>query len=182
MKRVLKFLSLFTSTWPKGFRVRGIYETFDQRWAARYRFNFETSVNEAILRTLKPDEMGGVIVFSTVVNSTVNHANPIVQWFKRQFHSWKNKFTHKRKLDKAIKDRPDVGGYSIGNFFKGRYKDETTGELFDERSLSVDVVLINHTQLIDLATTLCGLFNQQSVIVKDNYGGAIHLVDRKPLR
>lgn len=183
-----QIFSLLSRRVPKGYRVRNVFETFDQAWTNRYFFAFKepqkTVMVEGIMHTLHPDEMGGIIVFSTDVNATVDDANPVVRWFKRQYQTWRNRFAHKKKIDKALgmvkpQDGENaIGGYSIGNFFKGRYKSETTGELFEERSLAVEVLFIKHRQLIELATTLCGLFNQQSVLVKDNASGKIHLVDR----
>lgn len=183
MNPVAYFLNLFRTPVPEGWRVRNVHDTFDLKWTNRFDFSFSSTLNEAIVHTLSADEMGGIIVFSTDVNATVNDANPIVQWFRRQYLTWRNRVLHKKNLDQAltkIKTQPGenkVGGYSIGSFFTGRYK-SATGEIFDERSLAVEVLFINHRQLIELATVVCGIFNQETVLVKDNHGGKIFLVDR----
>lgn len=181
----INIFKLFARKAPEGWRERPVMETFDLKWTNRYAFTFKESVNEAIIQALSAEEMGGIIVFSTDVNATIKHTNPIVQWFKRQFQTWKNRVTRKQKVDTAVASmKPQsgensVGGYSMGNFFTGRYK-SAGGELFDERSLAVEVLFVNHRQLVELATLVCGIFNQEAVLVKDNHSGKIFLVDSAP--
>lgn len=157
-------------------RVRRVEETFDLKWANRFTFKF--TISEAIKYELNKSEMGGVIVFSTDVNASLGDTNPIVRWFKSKYQTWVNRLTRASKVMKAVK-QVGASGFSIGNLFKGRYVSDS-GQVFDEKSLSVEVLFISHKQLIDLATLICQTFNQESVLVKDNSNGKIYFVDGIP--
>ena len=57
--------------------------------------------------------------------------------------------------------------------FRGRYR-----SLFDETSLSVEVIGIETESLLALATTLAIKFHQRTVLVKDYLADRIYLADK----
>ena len=67
-------------------------------------------------------------------------------------------------------------GISVGNFFKGRYK-SPNGQVYNEKSISVEVLFINRRQLLELATNLAKEFHQETVLVKDNADNQLYLVN-----
>jgi len=133
---------------------------------------------------------GGIIVFSVDVNSVNISKNKLVNWFKKKIKSYKNKIFSKKQLtdiirkfnsdkdktiDKeAINDK--IGAFSIGNFFLGRYIDDA-GNLFDEKSMSLEINGITSNALIYLAEEIAKNFEQETVLVKDLNKNKIYLVD-----
>ena len=69
-------------------------------------------------------------------------------------------------------------GWTIGKFLSGRYTDRT-GKVYDENSLSVEVVGINSETLINLAEDICREFEQETVLVKDYNAQKILFVNGK---
>ncbi len=58
----------------------------------------------------------------------------------------------------------EVGGCSIGEI-EGVYQHDN-GEIIHEKSLEIKLFGVTKTKANSLAQTLCGLFNQESVIVE----------------
>ncbi len=135
---------------------RKVQQTFDMRWTNRYNFAF-ASLNEAIVRTLAAGEKGGIVVYSANVSAQASVANAILM-----------------AVDKALASKPS--GITVGNLFKGRYK-SPSGQVYDEKSLAVEVLFINGRQLIELATRLAREFRQETVLAKDSATNEIYLVD-----
>lgn len=156
-----------------GTNYRLVEETFDLKWANRYNFEFSKSVNEAVVQTLAADEKGGVIVFSTDVNAKAG--NGVVNFAKAWVRSLVNRFTRLNKVQKAVND-VGVSGFSLGNFFRGHYKSQS-GQVYDERSLALEVLFVTKDQLIKLGTALAREFNQEAVLVKSSATGEIYFVD-----
>ena len=158
---------------------RKVQETYDMRWTNRYNFAF-ASVNEAVVHTLAIHEKGGVVVFSTDVNALLKGG--ILNAAKRFCLSLYNRLRQQAKIDRALasvsagdgEDTPS--GITIGNLFKGRYK-SPEGQIYNEKSLAVEVLFINGRQLIELATSLAREFRQETVLAKDNATNEIYLVD-----
>lgn len=69
-------------------------------------------------------------------------------------------------------------GWTVGKFLSGRYTDRT-GKVYDENSLSVEVVGINSETLINLAEDICRDFEQETVLVKDYNSQKILFVNGK---
>jgi hypothetical protein len=148
--------------------------TFDLRSTGRYRFDFLPSVNEALTSTLPKGERGGVIVFSTDINALAGPG--ILNKAKAWYDSLVNRLKRVSKIQQAL-DKTGVSSiFSLGNFFRGRYKSQA-GSWFDEKSLSLEVLGVTDEQLISLATELARSFKQESVLVKSQGTGEVYFVD-----
>jgi len=90
--------------------------------------------------------------------------------------SIKNYILKNQKLTKVANQFDEVYAFSIGNFFKGRYK-STGGNTYDERSTSIEIIGIESKTLIQIAEEITREFNQQTVLVKDYTSGEIFLVN-----
>ena len=160
---------------------RKVQETYDMRWTNRYSFAF-ASVNEAVVHTLAIHEKGGVVVFSTDVNALVTDTNAVLRAVKRFWISLQNRLQRYGRIDRALasvsagEGESKPSGITVGNLFKGRYK-SPSGQVYDEKSLAVEVLFINGRQLIELATSLAREFRQETVLAKDNATNEIYLVD-----
>ena len=110
-------------------------------------------------------EQGGMIIFSTEVNAVELAKNKFINWIKQKVESLKNKFQSYKKIDELAK-KYDLVGWTVGKFLSGRYTGRD-GKVYDENSLSVEVVGIDTETLISLAEDICREFGQESVMVKD---------------
>lgn len=147
----------------------------------QYLINEDFEVVEAVRVTQYVLEhyRGGVIVFSTDVNSLEVSKSKLFNWLTQKFKTINNKLFSKKKLNKVInkfnqdekvigdkKIEDFIGAFSIGSFFNGRYIGDN-GKVFDENSMSIEVNGISNDALIYLAEKIAMEFNQETVLVKD---------------
>ena len=121
------------------------------------------------------EDKGGIIVFSVNVNAVQLSNNRVVRYIKNSMETLKNKLFKDRKINKVLSNYDEVYGVTIGNFVKGRYKSEN-GNLFDESSLSIEIIGITTDVLNRVAEDLAKMFQQETVLVKDYSTNRIYLV------
>ena len=157
-----------------------------------YLIDVNGNLTEAIHHTQYglSDYRGGIIVFSTDVNSVEISKNRIINWAKQKLMTLKNRFFSKKILSRIISDynldknkelgskKIDdyIGAFSIGKFFSGRYFDDN-GDVYDENSQTIEVNGISSEGLIFLAEEICKEFQQETVLVKDLNLNKIFLVN-----
>jgi hypothetical protein len=138
------------------------------------------------------DYRGGIIVFSTDINSKTLNPNKILNWFESKGKTYLNRFFSKSKINNLVTKFNDdkgekkmlgdeeitdyIGAFSIGNFFSGRYLDDN-GDIFDEKSLSLEINGMSSKGLIYFAELIAKEFNQETVLVKDLNINKIFLVN-----
>ena len=93
----------------------------------------------------------------------------------KKIHKVVNKFN-----DNVNKTEERIGAYSVGNFFKGRYVGDN-GEMYNEKSLSVEINGISSMNLLSFAELLANEFMQETVLVKDLNMNKIYLADNIPM-
>lgn len=135
--------------------------------------NVESELTEEI--DFEFEDKGGVIVFSVNVNAVELSKNKLVRFIKNQFETATNILFKSSKINKVIKNNPEIYGVTIGNFVKGRYKAKD-GSLYDESSLSVEIVGISSNVLNKVAEELAQEFKQETVLVKNYDENKIYLV------
>jgi hypothetical protein len=135
--------------------------------------NVESELNEEIDSEF--EDKGGVIVFSVNVNAVELSKNKLVRFIKNQFETATNILFKTDKINKVIKNNPEIFGVTIGNFVKGRYKAKD-GSLYDESSLSIEIVGITSDVLNKVAEELAQEFKQETVLVKNYDENKIYLV------
>lgn len=149
----------------------------------KYRL-FSGKYVEAISYEFAPDERGGVIVFSTDVNATVNNktfGDAIVNFFRSKYETIINRLRKNKKFDEIFANNrfEKASGYSIGNFFKGKFFDRESGKSYDEKSLSIEIIGIPIELLIVIGEAVAKEFIQKEVLVKDYSSQRIMLVNSK---
>lgn len=114
-----------------------------------------------------PQEMhGGIITFSTAMNSTELTRDGLINHLKRKMTSLKNQFQCKfEKIDETA-GKFELACWAIAKGLHCRYKDRKTGTSFDENSISVELVGISNDTLLNFAKELCIEFEQQTALVK----------------
>lgn len=159
----------------------------------QYLINDELNIREGIHPNQHSltDYRGGIIIFSTDINSIEINKNNLYNWFKKIGITLINRFLSKSKinsvikkfnttLDKKIGDEiveDYIGAFSIGNFFNGRYIGDNQ-KVFDEKSLSLEVNGISTNGIIYLAEEIAEEFKQETVLVKDLNTNKIFLVNQ----
>lgn len=97
-------------------------------------------VNGDIGCNVPQDASGGIVVFSTEAN--------VAQLFELKFNNY------------------DLAGWTIGHYFNGRYTAKD-GNIYDENSLSLELIGISTDTLLKIAEEICKDFQLESVLVKD---------------
>ena len=136
--------------------ARGLYESI---FAGDVLF-FEENDNR-----VKVDCAGGIVTFSTDMNSTSLSGNAFVNWVKQKVYTVRNRLAATSKIDR-VANSFNLAGWTITRGLHGRYRDRVTGKMFDENSISIELIGIDNETLLSFAESLCVEFGQQSVLVK----------------
>jgi len=129
------------------------------------------------------DYKGGIIVFSTDVNSLDVSDSKLKIWISKTVKTFKNRWFRKSKIYKIVKKHNDsndeyIGAISVGNFFKGRYAGDN-GKMFNEKSQSLELGGISTEGLFMIAELIADEFNQETVLVKNLNVDKVYLVNSK---
>lgn len=128
---------------------------------------------------------GGIITFSTDINALELAKNNLINKIKQVVETFKQRLNKDKMIHKVITsfnketEEEYIGAYSIGHFFKGRYVGDS-GEMFNEKSVSVEVNGLSSKSLVRLAEYIAETFRQETVLVKDMNSNKIFLVDCEP--
>jgi len=113
---------------------------------------------------------GGVITFSTDLNSTLGSAETFYEkikfFFTSTFKTIGNRLKVGSRLRKVLLDKYELPGYTIGKNFKGSYKSKN-GKVFNEKSYTITIAGINSELLILISTDICREFKQETVMLTD---------------
>jgi hypothetical protein len=116
------------------------------------------------------DNSGGVIIFSTDLNSTLGKAETFGEKVKFFFGSKLKTFFNRLNVDDRIKkillDKYKQPGYTVGKNFRGAYKSKN-GLTFNEKSFTIDLAGIDSDLLVLVASEICKEFKQETVMVRD---------------
>lgn len=128
---------------------------------------------------------GGIIVFSTDVNAVELDKNKIINKIKQVITTFKNQLKKDTIIHNVMNKFNDKGGeyigaYSVGNFFKGKYVGDN-GEMYNERSLAVEINGLSSESLLKVAEMIAQEFMQETVLVKDLNKNKIYTADSIPM-
>ena len=121
------------------------------------------------------EDKGGIIVFSVNVNAVQLSTNKVVRAIKNTIETLKNRFLKDRRINKVISQHADIYGVTIGSYVKGRYKSDNNS-MYDESSLSIEIIGITSEVLNKVAESLAQEFKQETVLVKNYEDNRIYLV------
>lgn len=130
-----------------------------------YRNIYRDSPLFESMQKVYPSNKGGIITFSTDVNSLKQSDKVVIDLLKKKIRTIINRLFSMRKIDKVVSSE-NVLGWTVGKYLHGRYFDKN-GKLFDENSLSLEIIDVS-TQILDnIAYELLDEFQQESVLVKN---------------
>ncbi|MCQ2303281.1 MAG: hypothetical protein MJZ94_11755 [Bacteroidales bacterium] len=121
-----------------------------------------------------------MIVLPMDVNAVELSRNALMDKVKRIVMTYGNSLRKGRVVRKPLngKGTEHIGAYSVGESFTGKFIGDK-GEVYGEKSLSVEVSGLSGRSLLRLAEMLADVFMQETVLVKDLNTGKIYLV--KPI-
>jgi len=131
---------------------------------------------EAIDFTL--DFPGGIIIFSTDLNATLESAETLFErirfFFKSKWKTFLNRLNVTDRLKHILLDKYKQPGYTVGHAFRGSYKGRN-GIVFNEKSYTVELAGIESDILQLIATEICREFGQETVMVRDFNGNNVQV-------
>ena len=127
------------------------------------------------------DYRGGVIVLPTAINAVEMSHDVFQNKVNQVVSAYGSRLRKGRIIRKSLngEDTEHIVAYSVGRSFTGKYVGDN-GEMYDEKSLSVEVNGLSGRSLLRLAKMLAGTFMQETVLVKDLNTGKIYLADPIP--
>ena len=127
------------------------------------------------------DYRGGVIVLPTDIDAVEMSQNTVLDKVKQIVVTYGNRLRKGRVVREPLNGEgtEHIVAYSVGESFTGKYVGDN-GEMYDEKSLSVEVNGLSGRSLLRFAEMLADVFRQETVLVKDLNTGKIYLVDPIP--
>ena len=127
------------------------------------------------------DYRGGVIVLPTAINAVEMSHDVFQNKVKQVVMTYGNRLRKGRIIRKSLNGEgtEHIGAYSVGRSFTGKFVGDKE-EVYDEKSLSVEVNGLSGRSLLRFAEMLANAFVQETVLVKDLNTGKIYLADPIP--
>lgn len=180
MERVDSYQDYYKDNQKKE-RLFEVYEPQGTYNGVRY-ISFDISEEKTVLREAidweTPDDArGGIISLSTDCNALKLDKNRFLNTIKQFIKTWKQRLTYVKRIDKVAQEHKLVG-WTVGKFLNGRYTGKN-GTVWNENSVTIEIVGVTSDKLIAIAEDLCRTFNQESVLVKDYNNGKVLFVNSK---
>lgn len=158
-----------------------IYEPQGVYNGARY-ISFKVTEDNTILQEgidweVPNDIKGGIISLSTDCYTLELDNNKFINAIKQFISTWKQRLTYGKIIDR-IAQKHNLIGWTIGKFLRGHYTSKN-GKVWDENSLTVEIVGVTLDDLITIAEDLCREFKQESVLLKDYSTGRIMFINSR---
>jgi hypothetical protein len=128
--------------------------------------NSEKIIKEVI--DIEFNEKGGIIIFLENINIKKMSKNKLINFIISNINYFEKYIKKDLKYD-------EIYGITIGNFVKGAYR-SADGNLYDEKSLSIEMIGITSDILNAVAEDLNKEFNQEKVLVKNYDNNKIYMV------
>lgn len=138
---------------------------------------YSSMLNEGIQFEPSEHNKGGIIVFSTDVNSEKQSENRFINFLKQKMKTIFNRLNATKKIDK-IAAKNELVGWTIGYYLNGRYTSPKNGKQYGENSLSLEIIGVDFEKLYTIAMEICDSFSQESVLLKDFSSGRVLFVDK----
>lgn len=125
----------------------------------------QTILSDCVDLEPEENEKGGIIVFSTDVNTLELSPDKIINWLKQKNATLPYRCKSINKID-GLADNHQMNGWAMGHYLDSKYKAKN-GKVFGENSLSVEIIGVNCDELIRFAEDVCMDFKQESLLVRD---------------
>ena len=127
------------------------------------------------------DYRGGVIVLPMDVNAGEMSCSAVLDKVKQVVMTYGSRLRKGRIIRKSLNGEgtEHIVAYSVGRSFTGKFVGDKE-EVYDEKSLSVEVNGLSGRSLLRFAEMLANAFLQETVLVNDLNTGKIYLADPIP--
>ena len=127
------------------------------------------------------DYRGGVIVLPTAINAVERSHDVFQNKVNQVVSAYGSRLRKGRIIRKSLNGEgtEHIVAYSVGRSFTGKFVGDKE-EVYDEKSLSVEVNGFSGRSLLKFAEMLADVFRQETVLVKDLNTGKIYLADPIP--
>lgn len=127
------------------------------------------------------DYRGGVIVLPTAINAVEMSHDVFQNKVNQVVSAYGSRLRKGRIIRKSLNGEgtEHIVAYSVGRSFTGKFVGDKE-EVYDEKSLSVEVNGFSGRSLLKFAEMLADVFRQETVLVKDLNTGKIYLADPIP--
>lgn len=127
------------------------------------------------------DYRGGVIVLPTAINAVEMSHDVFQNKVNQVVSAYGSRLRKGRIIRKSLNGEgtEHIVAYSVGRSFTGKFVGDKE-EVYDEKSLSVEVNGFSGRSLLKFAEMLADVFRQETVLVKDMNTGKIYLADPIP--
>ena len=127
------------------------------------------------------DYRGGVIVLPTAINAVEMSHDVFLNKVNQVVGTYGNRPRKGRVIRKSLNGEgtEHIGAYSVGRSFTGKFVGDKE-EVYDEKSLSVEMNGLSGRSLLRLAKMLADAFERKPMLVKDLNTGKIYLADPIP--
>lgn len=154
----------------EGHSTRGAYNSYGYlsnsiRFEESKTICSSNNLMEGIDWEVDRDKLGGIIVLSTDVSAINLSTNKLKNWIRQKWETLKNRVSYNRKIDRLSKKYGDIFAWTIGKYLHGRYKAHN-GTVFDENSISIELLNVPTDTILSFADDLCYDFSQETVLVK----------------
>ena len=163
-------------------RNRTVYKVLNERksWIGTlYISQFEKQfvVKDSLViariedKTAAPDKKGGLLIFAA--DAHAGEVDTFVKSVKKVYHRWKQGLPPFPEVKK-----PTLSQWIIGNFFTGSYTADT-GDVYNEKSMGIEITALDFTELMDLAESLRDAYKQETILLKEYTQNKILAVSHK---
>lgn len=158
-----------------------VYEPQGTYNGARY-ISFDVTYEKTILKEgidyeVPDNERGGIIALSTDVNAVNLNKNSFINALKQWLLTWKQRLNYANSVDK-IAQKYNLVGWTVGRFLKGRYTGKNK-KVWNENSITIEIIGVPTDELIKIAEDLCSEFNQESVLLKNYNDNKVLFINSK---
>lgn len=119
----------------------------------------------------KSDKPGGMILFSTDLNTTIKNEETFIDKIVYFFRNRRKVFLNNRlridgKLNKLLLDSYGIKGYILSKSYNGIYKTKTE-KVFSKKSYTITINGAETKLLKLIATEICKHFKQETIMLAD---------------
>jgi hypothetical protein len=161
--------------------IRNIYDDLPKGSLSLHRLNqvFPKELYEGIDYEIKYP--GGMIIFSTELNSTIENKDKFFQniksFFEKKLKSFVNDLNVVKRVKQILFDIFNLIGYTFGKNFNGMYKSKD-GKIYNEKSYTITITDVSSIMLKYIAEKICKEFKQETVMLNDFNENKVYFIDK----
>lgn len=161
-------------------KIKNIYDDLPKGSLQLHRLNqvFPRELYEGV--DYETEYPGGMIIFSTELNATIEDKEKFSQkiklFFTKKLKSFVNDLNVEKRIKNILFDEFNLIGYTFGKNFNGMYKSKD-GKIYNEKSYTITIVDVKSSILKLIAEKVCKEFEQETVMLHDFNENKVYFID-----